>query len=218
MTKEKKPEKIHAKINKKYTQPTISKRIEAFFLDNLNKVITRKQLLEVAKDPKTGREPENWHQRLSELRTDKGYTILSHRDRDWLSLGEYMISDVTRVSRTKRITIDQHAWKKVLQRSGKSCEWNEGNYTCGLKEGEIDPVGGGTVKLTPDHKTPHSFGKTINSKNLNEWQVLCGRHQVVKKNYWDNVTGKLNIHAILQSATEKEKRNAFEFLKNYFKE
>ena len=26
-----------------------------------------------------------------------------------------------------------------------------------LRNGDIDPVGGGTVKLTPDHRTPHAL-------------------------------------------------------------
>lgn len=62
----------NATIQGSYEQPSIRARLEAFFLDNLGKVAT---------NPKTGRVPENWHQRLSELRTDKGYTILSWRNR-----------------------------------------------------------------------------------------------------------------------------------------
>ncbi len=38
----------------------------------------------------------------------------------------------------------------------------------------------------------------------------------MKKNYWDNQTGKLNITAILQAATEKDKRAALNFLLKYF--
>ena len=57
----------NAKIKGPYTQRSIRARIEAFFLDNLGKVATREQLIEVATDPVTGRQPENWHQRLSEL-------------------------------------------------------------------------------------------------------------------------------------------------------
>ena len=74
-----------------YTQRSIRARLEAFFLDNLGKVATREQLIEVATDPVTGRQPENWHQRLSELRTDKGYTILSWRNRGDLKVSEYIM-------------------------------------------------------------------------------------------------------------------------------
>ena len=45
-------------IAKKYTQKSIRERIEAFFLDNIGKVITREQIIEVSTDPKTGKQPE----------------------------------------------------------------------------------------------------------------------------------------------------------------
>ena len=70
-----------AVIKGPYNQRSIRARIEAFFLDNLGRVATREQIIQVATDPVTGRQPENWHQRLSELRTDMGYTILSWRNR-----------------------------------------------------------------------------------------------------------------------------------------
>ena len=37
-----------------YPQKSILGRIEAFFLDNIGRVVTRAQILEVAKDPHTG--------------------------------------------------------------------------------------------------------------------------------------------------------------------
>lgn len=79
------------KLNKEYKQTSIKKRIEAFLLDNVGKIVTREMIIAVSKDPKTGKEPENWHQRLSELRTDDGYTILSKRDRAYLSVEEYVL-------------------------------------------------------------------------------------------------------------------------------
>ena len=74
-----------------YTQRSVRARIEAFFLDNIGKVATGNQIIEVATDPITGRQPENWHQRLSELRTDCGYTILSWRNRGDLRVSEYLM-------------------------------------------------------------------------------------------------------------------------------
>jgi hypothetical protein len=54
----------------------------------------------------------------------------------------------------------------------------------------IDPIGGGTVK-TPDHVTPHAVDPNSDPENPNQWQALCGRHQVMKKNFWDGATGKV---------------------------
>jgi hypothetical protein len=209
--------KKYAEIRGPYLQESIRKRIEALFLGNIGKVVTREQILQVAKDPKTGRIPENWHQRLSELRTDDGYTILSWRDKIGLKVSEYLMPDANkRPTASKRVKISPKTWETVLKRAAYACEWKEGQITCALREGDIDPVGGGTVKLTPDHKSPHASGIRINPEDPNQWQALCGRHQVMKKNYWDDTTGWLNVYAIVQSASEKEKRKVYQFLKQYF--
>ena len=50
----------------------------------------------------------------------------------------------------------------------------------------------------------------------NQWRVLCGRHQVMKKNFWDDRTGKINVYAVIQAASEQEKRIVFAFLVDYF--
>ena len=207
----------NARIKGPYTQRSIRGRIEAFFLDNLGKVATREQLIEVATDPVTGRVPENWHQRLSELRTDKGYTILSWRNRGDLKISEYMMPNAERRhTASKRTRPNAATWKQVLQEYDYSCAWSEGEIICGLREGDIDPVGGGTVKLTPDHKTPHALHADIDPKDSTKWQPLCGRHQVMKKNYWDDETGWLNVVAIVQSASKAQKREVYAFLQRYF--
>lgn len=210
-------EKIYAIIKKKYAQKSVKERIEALFLDNIGKIITREQIIKVAADPKTKKQPENWHQRLSELRTDNGYTILSWRNRGWLRVEEYLMpSSEKRPIAGKRVKPDSDTWEKVLKRADNACEWTEGNEVCGLKQGAIDPIGGGKVKLTPDHKKPHSINPNTDPKDANQWQALCGRHQVMKKNYWDSSTGKMNVYAIMQSSTAAEKKIAFKFLLDYF--
>lgn len=209
----------NAIIKGPYKQRSIRARIEAFFLDNLGKVATREQIIEVATDPETGRVPENWHQRLSELRTDSGYTILSWRNRGHLKVSEYMMPSAERRSTAaKRTRPNANTWKTILEQANYRCTWEENGIVCGLKQGDIDPVGGGTVKLTPDHKNPHSLHAEIDPRDPSKWQPLCGRHQVMKKNYWDDETGWLNVLAIVQSASEEQKREVFRFLKQYFNE
>ena len=181
--------------------------------------MTREQLIEVATDPVTNRVPENWHQRLSELRTDKGYTILSWRNRGELRVSEYLMpNSERRDTAAKRVRPNAATWKKILKKHNHRCAWTEAGVICSLKEGDIDPVGGGTVKLTPDHKTPHAVHAKANPTDVNSWQPLCGRHQIMKKNYWDDETGWLNVMAIIQSASEPQKREVYEFLHTYFGE
>lgn len=54
--------------------------------------------------------------------------------------------------------------------------------------------------------------------DVSAWQALCGRHQVMKKNYWDDATGKINVYAIVQAAPEREKRRVYDFLQQYFQD
>lgn len=207
-----------AVIKGPYNQRSVRARIEAFFLDNLGKVATREQIIEVATNPETGRQPENWHQRLSELRTDRGYTILSWRNRGDLRVSEYMMPNAERRSRASgRIRPAARTWEEVLKAADYRCQWSADGMLCGLRQGDIDPVGGGTVRLTPDHKLPHSLDAAADPQDVSKWQPLCGRHQVMKRNYWDDETGWLNVLAIVQSASDEQKRQVLDFLTEYFR-
>ena len=200
-----------------YTQTSVRRRIEALFLNNIGLVVTRQQIIRAATDPDTGQEPENWHQRLSELRTDRGYTILSLRDWTKLAPQEYVMPSADRKPTAgKRVRPTRKCWTAVLDRADGRCEWTEDGVPCLLTEGETDPVGGGTVKLTPDHQKPHSIDPNADPSDPDQWQVLCARHQVMKKNYWDGTTGKLNVLGILQNIGKKQKEEALDFLLQYF--
>lgn len=211
------PEKIYSEDTAKYEQKTVRKRLEALFLANVGLVVTREQILAASRDPVTGNEPENWHQRLSELRTDQGYTILSWRDWKQLKPQEYVLaSPERREIASKRVQPTKATWGKVLERAKGACEWKEDGQLCGMEEGAMDPIGGGTVKLTPDHTTPHSVDPNSDPNDADQWQALCGRHQVMKKNFWDGKTGKINVLGILQCASEAQKQEALDFLNRYF--
>lgn len=191
--------------------------IRNLFLQNLGKVITREQIIAALVEGLGGTDYENWHQRLSELRTDEGYTILAARDRTGLRPGQYMmLTDERRPTAAQRVRPTTTTWQAVLRRAGNACEWNEAGIRCSLRQGEIDPIGGGTVQLTPDHMQPHSIDPNSDPNDPTQWQALCGRHQVTKRNYWDSTTGKLNVLGILQAASGVEKRRAFEMLLRYF--
>ena len=210
-------QKIYSEDKSEYTQKSVRLRIEALFLNNIGLIVTRDQIRDAARDPKTGKDPENWHQRLSELRTDHGYTILSWRDWSELKPTEYLLPNVEkREIASKRVRPTKATWNRILKRANDSCEWQEDGQVCQLENGAIDPIGGGTVKLTPDHTTPHSVDPNSDPEDEGQWQALCGRHQVMKKNFWDGATGKVNVLAILQSAGVKQKREALEFLQRYF--
>ena len=196
---------------------SVRQRILDFLLANVGDVVTGDQIKQSARDPKTKKVPENWHQRLSELRTDYGYNIQTNRDTQELKVPQYRLTSAAPGPVAgKRMKIGPQTWTMVLARAGQTCEWDEGGQRCGLRAGDTDPKGGGTVKLTPDHKTPHSVNPNINPDDPDEWQALCGRHQVMKKNFWDHRTGKLNVYALVQAASEADKKAVYQFLKSYF--
>jgi hypothetical protein len=131
---------------------------------------------------------------------------------------EYMMPHAERrATAKKRVRPTEYAWSAVLHRASDACEWIDANGgRCGLREGDRDPVGGGTVHLTPDHLTPHEVDPDSDPADPRHWRALCGRHQVTKKNFWDDRTGKMNVYAIVQAASEKDKRRVYEFLREYF--
>jgi hypothetical protein len=92
----------------------------------------------------------------------------------------------------------------------------EENQAPGLREGDIDPIGGGTVRLQPDHKRPHEVDPNAYPNGPDRWQALCGGHQIVKKNYWDGLSGKLNVYTIVQAGSVEERRRVLRYLLDYF--
>ena len=100
----------------------------------------------LAADPKTGKIPENWHQRLSELRTDSGYTIQSPRDTKELRVSQYrMVSTEKRTTAGKRVKIHPETWEKVLRRAKQACEWCDGGESCGLKRAKLTRLAAGLL-------------------------------------------------------------------------
>ena len=200
-----------AQVSREYRQSSISGRIEAFLIDHVGMVVNNDQIKQVARNPQSGLIPENWHQRLSELRTDKGYTILSQRDDPSLRNGEYCLATLDRRATAKGRKAVNASIKAQLLAISPICVFPG----CGLSEGDRDPVGGGTVRLQVDHKTAHDHDDR-GVDDMHNYQLLCGRHNVTKKNFWDDETGKLNIKAILQATPHREKLEARQWLNNYF--
>lgn len=188
-------------------------RIRDFLIQNVGKVVTREEIQQAAMNPETGKIPENWHQRLSELRVDEGFDILSWRDREGLKPGQYMLASATaqRVAKPRQYLSDVER-AELFSRDGEKCQWPG----CSLTAGAIDPVGGGTVVLTADHKSPHSLPDGKWTGTLDDWQTLCARHQQEKKNFIDDVTGRKNLRELVRAAGEPVKLQIYADLKAYF--
>jgi hypothetical protein len=145
------------------------------------------------------------------LRTDAGYTVLSWRDTKDLTVSEYVMPNADKREAAKSRKAINKKIKLELLKLSPQCSYS----SCNLNEGDIDPIGGGTVKLQVDHKTAHADNDQ-GDNSIDNFQLLCGRHNVIKKNFWDDQTGKLNTIAILQAIPEKDKKLALTWLTNYF--
>lgn len=198
---------------KKKRPNNVRGRIRDFLIKKVGKVVTRQEIQLAAKDRKTGKVPENWHQRLSELRVDEGYDILSWRDREFLKPGQYLLESATPKRIPKPREYLTAAEKEALfLRDGNRCQWPE----CGLTAGAIDSTGGGTVVLTADHRAPHSLSDGQWTGTLDDWQTLCARHQQEKKNFIDDRTGRKNLRELVRAAPKEQKRLILEDLEAYF--
>lgn len=195
--------------------PNVRTRIREFLVKHAGIIVTREQIQAAATDPETGQIPENWHQRLSELRTDEGYDILSWRDRGSLKPGQYLLETATPTRVPKpRAHLSSKERSALFARDDYRCQWPD----CHLAARAIDPVGGGTVVLTADHKSPHSLPSGQWTGTLDDWQTLCARHQQEKKNFIDDRTGRKNLRELVRAASRAEKLHIFEDLKAYFTE
>lgn len=197
----------------KKTTSTVKSRILEFLVKNVGQVVTRAQIQEAATDPESGKVPENWHQRLSELRVDSGYDIHSWRDNKSLKPGQYVLQSATpqRIAKP-RAHLSTKEREELFQRDDWMCQWPG----CELRQGTIDPVGGGSVVLTADHRSPHSLLEQRWTGTLEDWQTLCTRHQQEKKNFIDDRTGRRNLRELVRCASRAEKRLIFEDLQAYF--
>ncbi len=88
--------------------------------------------------------------------------LLSWRNRGWLRVEEYLMPSADKREQAgKRVKPTRETWEQILDRAKHCCEWSEDGRVCLLKEGEVDPIGGGKVRLTPDHKNPHYTNRSI---------------------------------------------------------
>lgn len=131
------------------------KRVLEFFLANLGRVVWWKEVRDAAGNV------EQWSRRLRELRDEFGYQILSHKDRDDLKPGQYILVNPKPALHLmpRSISKETRAW--VLERNGYTCQM------CGAGAGDQDPYNPGRkIQLTMGHIIDKSKGGTDDPNNL----------------------------------------------------
>jgi len=139
-------------------EPGARAKLRDFFERNLGRVVESYELREAA-----GGITE-WARRVRELRDEEGLQILTHRDRDNLKPGEYLLETTKRRPAFAR-TISQQTRALVLARNGFTCQW------CGRAAGDPHPLDATRkVTLHIGHIREISQGGTDEMSNL---RTLC---------------------------------------------
>lgn len=129
-------------------------RVLRFLLANRGKVLSKDAIRTAAGNA------SEWARRLRELRDEFGYQILSHKDRNDLKPGQYILeTDVRLPALPRGISKETRAF--VLERNGYTCQM------CGLAAGDPDPFHAGQkIRLTMGHIIDKSKGGGDGPENL----------------------------------------------------
>jgi hypothetical protein len=136
-------------------------KLREHFLNNIGRIMDSDELREIA-----GGITE-WARRVRELRSEEGYQIQTHNDRQDLKPGQYILEDPKPIPAFAR-TISKETRAFVLDRNGFTCQM------CGAVAGEphpYDPTR--TTRLHIGHTVDKSQGGTDDSSNLRAVCSVC---------------------------------------------
>lgn len=135
--------------------------LRAHFLNNIGKVMGSDELRRIAGDI------TEWARRVRELRTEEGYQILTHNDRDDLKPGQYILLDPAPKPAFER-AISKETRAYVLDRNGFTCQM------CGAVAGEPHPYDPTRrTRLHLGHVIDKSLGGTDDASNLRAICSVC---------------------------------------------
>jgi hypothetical protein len=177
-------------------------RIRSYLEANVGKVVTTRQIREVA-------EISDYQRRIRELRDEEGMQIRSHVDRHDLKPGEYILEALDRLPAIER-SISPQLRNEILERNGYTCQ------LCGAGPGDPDPFNPGRkVRLHIDHIIPISQGGTDDKSNL---RVLCSTCNQGRANIQIPTEDARNILARIRRASRSVQREVYDALKKTFGE
>ena len=135
-------------------------RLREHFLKNIGRVMDSEELRQVGKITE-------WARRVRELRTEEGYQILTHNDRDDLKPGEYLLLDPQPEPAFERM-ISKETRAIVLDRNGFTCQM------CGAVAGEPHPYDSTrNARLHIGHIVDKSLGGSDDPSNLRAICSVC---------------------------------------------
>ena len=171
------------------------------FLLNLKRVVTSDEIREASGNA------SEWARRLRELRDEEGWQILSHRDRDDLKPGEYILETTKRKPAFAR-TITKETRAIVLERNGYTCQM------CGMAAGDPDPYNTSrTVRLTMGHIIEKDKGGSDDPGNL---RAVCTNCNEGLQNISPPKPDRLQLLTYIRKATRDDQLAVLEWLLTKF--
>lgn len=175
-------------------------RIREYLEQHVGKVVTTKALRRVGGISEYAR-------RIRELRDEEGMQIQSHRDRDDLKPGEYVLVSHKRRPVVGR-AISPQLRSEILERNGFTCQ------NCGSGPGDSDPTHPGRkLSLQIDHVVPVTQGGTSDKDNL---RVLCSACNQARSNVQTASETAVNLLARIRRTSKAVQREVYEALKRRF--
>jgi hypothetical protein len=175
--------------------------ILAFFLKNMGKVLTSRQIQRASGGA------SEWARRTRELRNEDGYQILTHKDRVDLKPNQYLLETEVRLPAFAR-GISKETRAQVLERNGYTCQM------CGVAAGDPDPFGGSrSVRLTIGHIDDKSKGGDDSPSNLRAVCTLCNEGL---QNTAPPKPDRLHLLGAIRRATREDQQYVLEWLLKKF--
>lgn len=136
-------------------------KLRKHFLENLGRVMDSGELREIAGGI------SEWARRVRELRTEEGYLILTHNDREDLKPGQYLL-EISKPQPAFERGISKETRALVLDRNGFTCQM------CGAVAGEPHPYDPSRkTRLHLGHVIDKSMGGTDDAGNLRAICSVC---------------------------------------------
>lgn len=179
-------------------------KIRKFFLENIGKVVTSKQIRDAA-----GSGVSEWARRVRELRGEEGWRIRTHNDDATLKPGEYRLDEIPpeKPDIVFERKISGRLRAEVLDRNGFTCQM------CGLTPGEIDSATGRKVHLHVAHIVDKSLGGKDELSNL---RSLCSTCNEGAKNVTAQKPSTIWLLSQVRRAGQEEQLAVLEWLNRKF--
>jgi len=177
-------------------------KIRDHLLKNVGKIIDGRDLRDA------GDGISEWARRVRELRDEQGYQILTHKDRDDLKPGQYVLVTNKRLPAFAR-GISKETRARVLERNGFTCQM------CGAAAGDPDEFHSRrTIRLTMGHIIDKSKGGSDTIENL---RAVCTNCNEGLQNTSLPKPNRIELLKQIRRATIDDQRAVLKWLQSKFK-